>query len=79
MQISFAQFKSAVVTVHAANKNNNLHISIFASTRALVVAYAKSTPNWRAHVTKKQANDTIPLCIALDKDYNSVCEELGLN
>lgn len=80
MQVSYIQFKSAVALLHAANiKHNNMHISIFAPTRAIVVSYARSSPNWRSHVSKKQANDTIPFCIALDKDYDGVCEALNLS
>ena len=79
MQISFKQFKTVVAQLHAANvKHDNMHLCIFADARNTVVTYAKATPNWRSHVTKKQAEDTIPFCIALEKDYDNVCEQLRL-
>ena len=71
MQISFAQFKSAVTQAHSANvKHNNLELFLFRNVRALIVAYVKTTPNWKLHVTKKQAEETIPYCIELES-YNS--------
>ena len=67
MQISFVQFKIAVAQAHAANvKHNNLSCFLFRNVRATIVAYASTTPNWRQHVTKKQAEDTIPCCIELE-------------
>lgn len=68
MQISYAQFKTAVEHAHYLHtKMYSLELSIFEDTRAIVVAYVNTTPNWRMHVTKKQANDTIPYCIELQE------------
>lgn len=69
MLVTFNQFKSAVAQAHSAHvKHDNLELSLFDKTRAQIVEYASITPNWRLHVTKKQAEETIPYCIELAKN-----------
>jgi len=78
MPISFSQFRSTVVQLHVAFiEHRNIHINLFTEQRNIVVDYARITPNWHMHITKKQG-ETVVACQMLHEDYAGACATLNL-